>query len=414
MYVALACAVAAFRAYVANGRTWRTALLALVALVPCLILALEAAYVSRWMTGSFLRTPYQFGDQQWQSVDWRRPEFSAVLLHPRHGLLAYHPLYFVCFACAVYLMATARDWHQRALAGAVIAIALLHLYLQAAWFCWWLGTFTFGMRGMATLALLLLPALAVTLDQRQRVGKPIWPLVIACVAATAWSMLLYFQNETNFNTWAQLWKSQSVTFAQPMVFVLAVISPAIGIVSWIVWRRTAAPRLTAAAGAAVSLAIAAAAHAWVQRNLLKELHWSELHAAWDWAVAIALIGAGASAALALRPLARPTFRATEIIVGCFVLAFAYSASVQFLRLAKHTEAYLRMGEQAPVHFDVASPILWDEIEASYEEYKSIPGFDASKQRFWAFLQRHSDDWAFVQRQQLQSRPSPRRRRSRPK
>ena len=45
--------------------------------------------------------PYVYGGAGFTSVDLWHPELRAVLVHPWHGLLSYHPLYGVAFAAVV-------------------------------------------------------------------------------------------------------------------------------------------------------------------------------------------------------------------------------------------------------------------------------------------------------------------------
>src|SRR5689334_10881693 len=62
----------------------------LAAGVPLIVAAAQYLVVNRWMTGSPWQPPYLFGDDAFRSVDLMHPELRAVLVHPWHGLLAYH------------------------------------------------------------------------------------------------------------------------------------------------------------------------------------------------------------------------------------------------------------------------------------------------------------------------------------
>jgi hypothetical protein len=103
---------------------------------------------------------------------------------------------------------------------------LLHLYVQAAWYCWWLGTKTFGMRGLTTGAVLLVPLLAHTLRQRSRGGLGIAPLIAAVSVSSSWPFLHMRQDVTNLTSFARLLEAQvgtltRIDMALPMLVLTA-------------------------------------------------------------------------------------------------------------------------------------------------------------------------------------------------
>ena len=126
---------------------------------PVILAVVQVGMVNNWMTGSPLRSPYSFGDAGFRSLDLVRPDFLTVLVHPWHGLLTYHPLYALCFALVVAgIFRGSRP--ARLLHLGIAATLLGHLYIQAAWYCWWLGLWSLGNRGFGVGALLLVPVLA--------------------------------------------------------------------------------------------------------------------------------------------------------------------------------------------------------------------------------------------------------------
>lgn len=408
MYLVLPWAALAYRVYARSGLSRRSWLLLLAAVLPCLVLMIQAGYVNRWMTGSVFRTPYQFGDAEWQSVDLRRPELGAVLLHARHGLLAYHPLYLVLCGCCVYLLVTTRSWIERGLSAGALVIVALHLYLQAAWFCWWLGTGSFGMRGMITLAVLLLPALGIVLERRRAASRPIWPLLLLCAACSAWSLLLCLQGETNFNSWAELWQAQVKAASRPLVFVPALAALVVAAAARVVtWRRSDAG-LPALAAASVGLATLAVLDPWVQGLMRSRSSWRE-DLPYYLGAAAAVVSLAAFAALRLAAPARSRSPFTERLVGGFALAVVLTGSIQFQSLAARTEAYVRDPKPEQHGFVLTSTVLWDQIVPSYYEYLPIPGFEQPKQRFLAYLERHYEDWAFVREDRERERERKRQR-----
>ncbi len=167
-----AAAVLAARALGARrpaGQT--TAIVAIAWLIgTSLVGFLEVGLVNRWMTGDYLHPPYVYGGDGFHSVELASPQFLAVLLHPWHGLLAYHPVYAIGMAATIYLILLPGPGWER-LGWVVLGVLVLaQLYLQASWYVWWLGTGTFGQRGMSITAVLLVPAL-VTATARGRSGR---------------------------------------------------------------------------------------------------------------------------------------------------------------------------------------------------------------------------------------------------
>jgi len=72
---------------------WRWLGWGATAALPLIGALVQLAFVNRWMTGSPFRSTYGFGFGAFASLDWTHPELLAVLAHPWHGLLVYHPLY---------------------------------------------------------------------------------------------------------------------------------------------------------------------------------------------------------------------------------------------------------------------------------------------------------------------------------
>ncbi|HTU59499.1 MAG TPA: hypothetical protein VMF89_13710, partial [Polyangiales bacterium] len=150
MYLPMPVAIRAFVLWRDRGERPNVRQLVLHALVlgvPLLAFASQLPFFNYWMTGSHSQSPYVYGDDDFRSMDFKHPLFAAVLVHPWHGLLAYHPL-FALGAVALVALALRRSLPitERILALLGMFAVLAHLYLQAAWWCWWVGTGTFGSR----------------------------------------------------------------------------------------------------------------------------------------------------------------------------------------------------------------------------------------------------------------------------
>lgn len=355
--------------------------------IPLGVAVAQYGFVNRWMTGEPWHPPYVYGAVGFSSVDMVRPEIAAVLLHPWHGLLPYHPLYGVAFVAVLFTAwRTRRDqvwWWMTALA------AVVHVWVQGAWYIWWLGGSTFGMRGMAPAALPLVAGLVATVRRDAdtnpaHAARWLWMGLIAC----AWSYPLMLQGNTQFLTWRALLDAQTAA--------IATVALALG--AWICWirrvrRATTADVFSLARWSAVIVIAAVVAYL-----------------SWQFPIGPPLATRAAEAVLGMAALyfvaqVAPTWaastdgqrRLTPVVAWSAVALFAIQAGL-FLRLALRTEQYLASGAPPPRSFDYvgASPV--DELRVTYAEYLDVPGFAERKAAFHRFL-----DW---QREHMVRRSPP--------
>jgi hypothetical protein len=343
-------------------RVWR--LLAVAA--PIAMAAAQYAVVNRWMTGVPWHPPYVYGGGGFSSVNMADPEIAAVLTHPLHGLLSYHPIYGVAFIAV--LLAARRTGCREPWWWMTVLAVLSHVWVQAGWYIWWLGGSTFGMRGMAPAALPLVAGLvAVTgRDYQKKPGRAaawMWASLIAC----GWSYSLLLQGNSRFLSWRELLASQA-----PALVTVALI-----VCGWAYWAYRHRSVSTADV---IRLARAIAV------GLIGAILF---YLVWQFAIRPSpvtrglegMLGAGA-VLLGLRT--RPRWR-SRAVAAIAVILFAVQAGL-FWRLALRTERTLGAGAVPPRQFDYvgASPV--DELRVTYAEYLEIPGFDDRKEAFRRFLQ----------------------------
>jgi hypothetical protein len=330
------------------GRPVRILLLAL----PILVAASQYLLVNRWMTGSAWQPPYVFGGSGFTSMDLLHPEFAAVLAHSWHGLLAYHPLYGVAFiALLVRLWSDPRD---RVLWGTSLVAVVMHLWLQSAWFAWWLGTSTFGMRGLAPAAVPLMAALAATLHRNPRLWTPI--VVVACL----WSFTLMLDGPTQYATWRELLRAQRWALASMGVAIVA--TPFLGSTRF-------------AAGVLSLLVAAYLASRLVQ--LTGNAH------------TMAMVFIAAALLVALLGVMRRVSAAAILAIAALIVFIGQG--VLFARLAITTERHVVSGAAPPREFRYRSAAPVDELRDTYREYLSIGGFEPKKAQLRHFLDQQAID-----------------------
>jgi hypothetical protein len=363
---------------------WRTAGTGALASALCLtapvaIAAAQVAVVNRWMTGSFTRSPYTFGDGVFRSLDWANPEFAAVLLHPWHGLLPYHPLYAVGTAALLLMLVAARSARARLLCLAALVPIAANVYTQAAWYVWWMGTDTFGSRGLTVISIPLMAAairfIALAHERRPLHGRILVGLVAGC---GAWSYLMLRQGTSQFLTYAELFDGQRRTlelvFASPLPLLLALLPVVLGIV-WLWSRRTAAPDLVLQAATAVLglLAFSYLFLPWLQRS---------------WFATGRLLLPAALLLLAIWVLGELAGRlrgsTSDSLVRVGVIGTFAATTIVFGALAAGTERRLAAGVPAR-DFETTATIHTPEVVASYGEYQRVPGFEDKKQALAVYL-----------------------------
>jgi hypothetical protein len=369
------------------GRRLRLVLaLALVGL-PVVLALLQVGAVNAFMTGSPLASPYSFRGEGFSSFDPRHPELGAILAHPWHGLLAYHPAYAIAFAALVAAAWRAPTWKWRATLWAFVAAMLLHLYLQASWYAWWLGLGSFGMRGLSMWFIPAIPALAPLLRTRLRA-----PLLAALLLCCVWSFLLLAQTVSTA-VYSQHYTAGALLRAQlASLWALArggaPAAAALAVVATLVVDRRAGRQeiLTrAAANALLCLYLFYLVDLDLHRLALLRRH-ALLHAVW--LVPTALLLPRLTAALqrhldgTAAPFAGRTPRAATAVLGTLVVVTSLVFGVGLARMrvrgahASATPAYA-----------YRSTFQVEEIKASYDEYVQVPGFEGRKQALKTFVER---------------------------
>jgi hypothetical protein len=342
--------------------------------------------VNRWMTGSMFLSPYVFGDADFKSVDLLHPHPLAVLLHPWHGLLSYHPFLLVpilLLGASATSILRGRSGAAALLAPAVFVAFCAQLWLQSSWYCWWLGTDTFGMRAFAPAMVPILIAAATPFEKAMQGSSSRGILSTGAItgfvlAATTWSGLLLTQGPTNFTSLSELLLGQAygiwALLSAPSTLVAGVV--AVGLI-WLGFGNRA-PKTASPSDGLARFAMTIVLFILLRAVLAQE-------------GAIALAALLASAALLAEALKRfgswnqPKAWQGLVRVSGFLLAVAWiCAQLVFIRLAIQVESQLRPNPDGET-FHV------QEVFDSYREYLEVSGFEGEKRALANFLSTYRDE-----------------------
>jgi hypothetical protein len=338
----------------------------------------QVLWVNRWMTGSAFGSTYSFGNHSFRSLDLADPEWLAVLLHPWHGLLAYHPFYalaMLLLGIGIFRGTGPSRWLH---VGIAITLAI-HLYLQASWYCWWLGLWSLGTRGFGVAAVLLTPVVAHAFCRarpRERLA-----MAAALGLCASWSLLLMMQGNTNFLRWADLASAQAATALEvarilPWAVVMAAV--AYGLAR----RRPVVDRLLLAGCALLAVLVL---------DFLARLAF-EIVVGGDRGVGLVVVRVALTSLAPLVALfelrhelggaSHATPWARAIGVAAVVAVFA-CVGLLFVRLAVDAERRIASGGIPGGASVVAFQV--PEVEACYREYLAVPGFHDKKEALRGFL-----------------------------
>jgi len=393
VYVLLPLAARAVVIWNGSGKRLNRALLlhALAFGVPVLVYGAQLLLFNYWMTGSPSRSPYQYGDGNFRSLDPAHPMFGTMLFHSWHGLLTYHPL-FALGAVALVALILRKDspLNERLLAGVGLFALLAQLYLQASWWCWWVGTGTFGNRTLAPSGAVLVVALArwLFLLQRSATRKAL-TIAISALSITAiccfWSLLLYLQGQSNYVTWRDLLHEQWLLARTPDVFVPVCIALALCAGFCLVCFGTLRSR-------ALFIAFAAFVASLATQGLLTELvrGWASELGLSHAVIMLGLVSACTFAVVCYlatdgQESPPPLGLARTAVAGGLLCVFV-AGSWSFKKLAVETKNVIANSTAKPRNYRYRAAMVMDDALESLPEYDRVEGFEARKRAAREFIE----------------------------
>ena len=343
------------------------------------VAAAQILLVNYWMTGSPFGSTHAFGDGLFKSLDFSNPEILAVLFHPWHGLFIYHPFYLIGIFALIRRVILAPAKAERRFFMALSLVIALHIYLHAAWYCWWLGLGTFGMRGLSVLSLIL-PI--VVIDDYRSPGTSIrlrFFYTRGAVLCALWSYLLMVQGDTNLMTYKQLLTAQWQTFCTPATASSIFVSICIGFISLMFARKKHQhrPFEVICAGGMLFLVLS-----WLFISIPSSSI-PLLIASGIFVIALLCIMQGVT--ISDRGQGVETSSAVYTRIRFSMLACFMLISIIFLSFSFSTYDYIRGHKSAPRTFSRQSRVYYPEVWECYSEYLRVSGFDDKKEWLRRYL-----------------------------
>jgi len=365
-----------------EGNSWNIPVKHIAAgILPVLISLLAIVTVNYWMTGSPFESVYNFGYDDFKSLDFLHPELLAVLIHPWHGLFVYHPLYLIGFAVlGVMIYKESNQLRQILFAAAALSI-VLHIYLHASWYVWWLGENSFGMRGLSISAIILVPAILMHMVEREGQGKSNSVLIAGLFLSNIWSLILLIQGPTQYFTYQQLFTEIRTTIENLIVshfFDLPVAVLVLGYLGSL--KLTLSYPSLSLKNIAMTVVVLLVIH-----YQISTLYFDNVGMLAISFFSLAIL----SVLLAGYRVAIGTFQThscmLQRIFSAISMIIFITLTVLFINLAVDTNRIVASRISVPITSDHNSAVDVHEVRASLMEYLKVPGFDDKKKRLINYL-----------------------------
>lgn len=336
--------------------------------LPILLSVTATGVINYWMTGSAFSSPYVYSHGLFKSMEWLDPEFLAILTNPYHGLLIYHPLYLVLFVVLAALPFLIEGRPAKIGIGILTVSILIHLYIHAAWYWWWLAD-SFGMRGVSISAVFLIPAFIYLLMRLQRSEVAYYALLLTAALSACWSFLMLLQPEAiclDFNG-ISIVADKSFQFVKGNLVLLSVLFTVALAVSFVIpfadrVERSIVVALNSLLGFYVSYNV------WLIRK--NDIYTSYVIAIGVVVLVTLLINSNPAI------LKKPAGFSLLIVYGsCLIL---------FVRMSMSTADVIRSSSADTGSYKYISSIDVDLIDMCYRQYVDIPGYAEKKEKLREF------------------------------
>lgn len=369
--------------------------------IPPLLAIWQVGTVNFWMTGDWRISPYSFGDANFRSIDLWHPQWVAILLHPLHGAFVYHPLILLGIVAQVWLSLRADDWRERAVWAWFLLASILTAWLHASWMCWWLATNnTFAMRGLAipgaVAAVAFVRGCSLYASRLPPDSRSVLQTVVATTAllCVLWSWVLLQAGPTDFVTYGDLfrgWFSIFATWVQEFGPLRLTAAALVVRMSPFYFPRHSQDGSASTALLMRQRALANVSLIFLTDGLLEMISTNAFQIHWilrEWVITAAIVPWLIDKSRKLQRWPGTGNWADCIATLATVMLFA-GAIISFTGLQNAIPETRRHLVGCLHSFPWQLPFYVPEVQATYEDYQKIPGFQAEKQLLSEFLKRHN-------------------------
>ena len=175
--------------------------LILLAILPFLAIIMMSIYHYTINNNIFL-SPYNIIDDPFLSFNFKNLKIFEILFSPLHGMIFYHPFLIFCFF--ILLKKIFENFEKKNFTSfdnfiilTVVFSFLFQLFIQSAFFTWWLGTGTFGSRAFSGVSILIFYMIIQIFNKENFIVKKKFSLILLILISLYQSYILSL-GETNF------------------------------------------------------------------------------------------------------------------------------------------------------------------------------------------------------------------------
>ena len=153
------------------------------------------------LNGSFLGSPYNFGNDKFSYVSITNLKLAEVLFSTWHGLLFYHPFYLlsIFFLLIIFLKKKLINDSSKWILLIVPILWFIHLMIHSSLHGWWWGVGTYGARGFAGVSILTFYAILNIKDNFKPIKFNFFIKIIILIVLVHQTYILSL-GESNFYT----------------------------------------------------------------------------------------------------------------------------------------------------------------------------------------------------------------------
>jgi hypothetical protein len=261
-------------------------------------------------------------------------------------------------------------------------VIMLHIYLHAAWYAWWLGLSTFGMRGLSISGIVVIPLLLKLMSEREERGKSNKALVTLIFIANLWSYAILTQGTSQYYTYQELF-SGIIAACENLVAINAITLPATVLVLGSLAKLLRFPKPFSSITVTIILTT-------VLLLLVTIYQITQLYFASGGMLVVSLMSLVAMLVIlngypvVIEEFQKHCHLLQKIFFAVSAICFI-AISIIFTNLSVVTNRIIASKVPASREYARISKFNIDEVKITYNEYLNVPGFDDKKTRLADFI-----------------------------